>query len=232
MWTDLNKNTDEFAENPEQCHQWVRLNLAIFSMRSEFRCSEMLSCSSINTLLRKGNSSVCSRCLLYIFATYLSALAAILCNKASSQIFGSSWTTMATIHLQMLNFKHHNTPLCKSYVHVFGQIRSQAIFGLCHFFASTAAILTAVSGSTKSFRCETLNKGSFWEIFPWESPHSAVWSTRRNTWAEGTTKTQQPSPRLENNGIFIEQRWLIITLQRIPTAIQQYLSPSDNNLWG
>lgn len=44
--------------------------------------------------------------------------------------------------------------------------------------------------------------------------------------------SQQPLSRLENNGIFIEQRWLIDTLQRVPPAVQQYSLPSDNNLWG
>lgn len=37
---------------------------------------------------------------------------------------------------------------------------------------------------------------------------------------------------LENNGIFIEQRWLINTLKGVPPAVQQYSLPSDNNLWG
>jgi len=44
--------------------------------------------------------------------------------------------------------------------------------------------------------------------------------------------SQQPFPRLENNGVFIEQRWLINMLKGVPPAVQQYSLPSDNNLWG
>jgi len=71
-------------------------------------------------------------------------------------------------------------------------------------------------------------------MFPWESPVllSEAHGETPEQEKEQQKHSQQPSPRLENNGIFIEQRWLIITLQRIPPAVQQYWLPSDNNLWG
>lgn len=75
----------------------------------------------------------------------------------------------------------------------------------------------------------------FWEMVLGKSPVLLLSEIHQET-PEGEKEqqkhSQQPFPRLENNGIFIEQRWLINTLKGVPPAVQQYSLLSDNNLWG
>lgn len=132
--------------------------------------------------------------LWYVFATDLSVLAAILCNKASSRVFGSSWTQTdwltyicRCLILSTMTL-HYASLTCM----LFDRLGLRQFLGI----ASLSLLHKRCSHTDSSewehqiFQMWNTEHGRVLGDVSLEEPRSAVWSTWRNTWAgEGTTKT-------------------------------------------